>query len=549
MIFFENKQNMFYKIINEKSISLILLLFALSTIIITLWTLGLGMTMRDEGWYLYLIKDQPLEPIPTRFFEFFDGVFNGSIYAVRLSVFFVDVISVLIFSGGLYTYYKEKLYLDIYSLISLISLSILGIYLGHITVNYVFSYIILNREIVLSSLGLLMFSLNRKNKYSTIIMILSGYLIGNLIFIMITNTIYIILVLFFLFLEKKYQFAIKWYILGIILSIIVFFLFFQPFDSYILTLKQNIDKTINNKYLTNHGIKYLFSWIIETIKYLVYNVYTYILVIFGLLYLKNTKNKYLLYLLYFVGFCCSGIYIWENIFMPTNKVASMVPFIALMFFVLYKVIEKKGLSIFILFTLLIFLASISLSFGSDTMYSVRSNYLVFILPTTFILFQHLKDKRYLLIYTLIISIYFLNYLTLPYRTNWAQIKYCEQNIPLKSIGIDQNIKLDINKINELVLLQKFNVSNQNVILSSMFSWGYCYLLNCKPISYNFNLYEDSALEQLNKYKDEHLLILIEEKDSPHFNQSFIDKVFINFHAKKIIKKESNIHNLYLLSKD
>ncbi len=539
----------FSKITFDNFIAILLSFFAVIIIVVTFVTLNLGMTMRDEGWYLYLLKDQPLENNVTQFFLFFKNIFGSNIYAVRLTVFFTDLISASIFSVGLYVFFKQELKLNRNSFISLLSLSILGLYIGHISVNYVFSYITMNREVTLASFGFLLLALSTNKKFGDFLLILSGFLIGNLFFIMITNTPLILFILLFLYVKSEYRGAIKWFLIGVLLSIVSFFVFFQPITIFWDNLCQNIDQTLNNKFITNHGGKSMIKWTLSTISYFAYEVFPFFMMLIGVFSLENTSKttpKLLIYSFVLLFFC---IYSWINIIMPSNKVATMVPFLALMFLAFYQtLIEMKRLShLFLLFV--IFSSSLFLSFGSDTSYAVRSNYLVFVLPIVYMLFFHL-DRRvlYLKIFTGLLFIYFLIYLTLPFRTNWAQIKYIEQKIPVSTININQCIKLDNNTIEELKQLNDENILKQNVILSSMFSWGYMYLLECKPVSYRFNLYENSALNQLSKIRGDSTLVLVEEKNSPHFKESFIEKVYEKFGAKHIDVRHTNIHNLYFLHK-
>lgn len=533
---------------SSKHTAFLLSVMAIAITMLNIWCLNKGLMLREEGWFHYLVKDFPDFASSSNYYFYVKNLFNGKILINRITGFSIGILTAAVFACGLFNYFEKKANLNKYDLISLSALSILSLSLTNIIVCNVLAYTTMNREMVLLSMALLLFALSTKNKITeTALVFLSGLFAGSLFFIMITNMLMPLSVIIFLHFQKGHKKDAIWYALGIIASIICFFGLFYPYpiDHFIEGIVSNVDKTVNNKFVSQHGIFAMIIWCINAARFFGLQVLPLLLLYYAIPRIKSLAKpaKWSVLILLMLGI---GFYLYDYIVKPSGKVETMAPFVALYVIGLIEMIEEKR-NIWTL--LLIFSFLITLSLGSDTDISRKTNLIIFILPTAFIAIKSISpDKSGSLMGTTLalLAIYSALYFTLPFRNNWAGIVYSRQTLPIKELGINENIKIEPTTYNEIKELQSAGLNEKQVVLSSFYSWSYCYVLDCKPVFYGFNLYEDEALANINKLSSLSNLVLVEDKTDPPFSQHFFKALEEHPSYQGYEIKKTNWHNLYFL---
>ena len=156
----------------------------------------------------------------------------------------------------------------------------------------------------------------------------------------------------------------------------------------------------------------------------------------------------------------------------------------------------------IIIVFLLLLCPLCLSFGSNIQFYYRGgSYFVFIAPVlVFLVFKRSFIWKTTLILTLGLC-FCLFLLQIIGGRNWEGQKYFGKNhIPVNSIGVNQNLRMEQRWIDELKSCQEH--IPQGRVLCSRFHWGLVCLLNYQPICYDY------AVEATN---DERFKAIIDEE--------------------------------------
>jgi hypothetical protein len=134
----------------------------------------------------------------------------------------------------------------------------------------------------------------------------------------------------------------------------------------------------------------------------------------------------------------------------------------------------------------------------------------------------IKENRKLLVpfYLFISFVLFRFLIQFPNKPGWHDYKLAEQNIPLKSIGINQDIKLDALKIERLKKLKSIIPVNSKIVVSDNTLWGNAFLLSLNPLYLSYVFDEKNTIQVLNKMGN---VFLIEDINAP-FPNSFLKKM-------------------------
>ena len=556
------------------AVSFLPILYAIITLGAKIWQLDKGLVMSDEAYYLYLLKDMPRSGV-TQFFIYFQNIFRGDILSVRLMAFSLNLLGTSVFSYGVYSYFKKELKLTQKNFYLIWSFSFLLLFGG------IFSlwicYFTLNQFVVFMAMGLILLSIQRSIKWFTSLgIVLSGFFLGTLFFIMITNTpiILIITVLIYFLSDKTNHFRnCLLLIAGVLLSISAYFLFVDDLFLYINSFKKAFvnaiianDACANNHSAVNHNVAGIKIWSRETIIYLVKNVFIGVMILYGVTTVFRQRKQYSLY----VQFIILILFTWfvyacsvSNFIPEPYRFPSTTPFfIAYLYVLLLIVTEAKNKieSKNVLLFCFVFIIPVFLSLGTDVSLELRAvMYISFYLPVIYIMIKFL-NKRWRrvihVLFILFISVYFCYsmYLYGQDRFAWFEIIYTEQNIPVKSIGINQHVRLDKQKIETLQELKANINKNDHVIFgNSAMWWGYMYLLEAKPVSYNFWIEKDKIIQKLREKAPVNPKTLKYIIDTKRFVQT-IDTLFIydiknEIKADTIIKKEISSAIIYSFAAD
>lgn len=531
---------------------LILLICTFVIVGINIWTLNKGLMPRDEGWFNYLVKDCPRGMLTT-FYFFIPNLFGGNIIANRVVTLAIDLFTALLFGCSIYYYFLHKEKESRVRLLPVLTLSVISLSLFNILVCNVLGYTVMNRQTTLIATSLLLFAFSNDEKWGKLILIfLSGLVAGNVVFFMTTNILMPASVFVFLLCLKDYRKYALIYFIGCVAAVVVFFTVFypDPISTYVDVISRAVDMTVNNKFVTQHGSKAMMMWCVNALKFFGLEVFPLMGIFYLTIYFKSNKpqigTKVMLCLL-FVLFLF--FYVWQNVAQPQGKVETMAPFFALLMVCLVECIENKKTGLSFALICLVFSFVISLSIGSDTDISRKTNFFIFVLPLIYAAAKLASTQitlKAIFCMTALVVIYTAFFTTFPFRNNWAGIVYSRQTEKLESLGIHQNLLVEPRVYDETKELKEAGLQGKNVILSSMFSWSYCYILDCKPIDYNFNLYEDAALMSLKQKGITKDVVLVEENTDPPFTEEFKQAVLDVSGCSQITKVQTTWHNLYFL---
>ncbi len=519
-----------------EKLSFILLIILVSLILIVkFWVLDKGLVFSDDGWYLLLLRDLP-HGLASQFHLFFQNVFQNNIYLIRVTCYITTLISHIILAWGIYVFFKRRFNLSLASFFFILGFTVLG----DLNINPTpsFNYFTMNLQIVELSFGLLLLGVARKND---IFLVFSGLFIGALFFVMVTNVVIIPLVLISLWLltDKDVK-SVLFYVSGVLVLFVLYFLFIQSPTEYIGGILENVKKTIdigNSEYGALFLCKWFFSalfYLLEAafIAYLFYWVKRFI----DKIEIRNSFKKIIYIGCLVVGTAAILLFFKSGLF---------ILYWICLFLFLYeqrKVLDLKDKIIFLLFCF----TPVCLSFGTNISFTSRGYYyLSFITPLLFLLAKR-DFFNQLIVYLLIIVNLLVSLRTLHFP-NWEGSVRVEQVIPVASLNIQQNIKLSGEYIDILTSLQKYLKPGDNIIVDCH-CWGYACLLDLNPLTYTFRLNYPEVLEVIveqqridtcfnfgvllpTALEDERLLYLIGES-------------FPEFYSEKVIVEDKLSLTLY-----
>jgi hypothetical protein len=513
-----------------------------------------GLVIDDEAWFLLLIRDLPSGDAPTQFHKLFFNVFNGNIYKIRISYIFLEIISFLTFSTGLYYFLKNKYDLKKAHIFIFFTLTLIGYSIFSLPICNIPYYANLNKTLLPLSIGFFLFSIykyNRSEKHLYLLYI-SGLIVGFQPFIMITTiTIYLffLLLIFFYFDQQKIKHCI-YYCFGIITSISIYFVFIEsPIHFWENEIIVNFKSYSSSNYTEKHGILPILRWLSVTIKYIIFNCTLPAIGIIGIRYLFPFLNHFQKRGFFFVVALTGVLFFYFEIIKGEHEYASMNLFIAAFIFSMIDVfIVNKKYKQIIPITLLIFILPLLLSIGTDVDYKIRAtDYIGMYFPFIFILQLHLNKKKKL-VFSIILTCYFINYTSMYFRTNWGHFQYSEQKTVVKSLGINQNLQLNELNISNLNQLKPFFNKNESIVVSDKNLNGTCYLLRLKMITYDFKLNPGKIIERLNTSYIGDTLKMIESTYSK-FDSNFISDVQKLTPFKLTKTKNVGIHSILYFTRE
>jgi hypothetical protein len=531
------------------------ILYAIVTLFFKIWQLNKGIVMSDEAWYLLLMKDLP-HGMASNFHLYFKNIFQNDIYSIRVFAIVLSIIGSLVYSYGIYVFFKKQLNFTRKNFYIIWSFSFILLFGGIYTLWI--CYLTLNHFIIFVAGGFILIAFKSDRKWAAnLYTFLSGLFLGSLFFIMITNVPIILFFPLFIYLFDRTRFFSNSICLtfGIIFSIIIYFLFVEDFNSYFrgfisLFTETTFGTTINNdpRIGRGHGIMSLFYWLKDTTIYLIQKVFVATLILWGLVLIISEKQLHIIikivFIMIFIIYCKLN---WNSNFISQPyRFPSPIPFFASYICLLLLILTKKYVISIknYLFFGFIFIIPILLTFGTDLRFKWRSvSYLQFLLPIMYIMIEYIKENKnkFWFAFLLLVSVYFFYsiYLYRCDRFAWFKIVYTKQTESIQSLGIKQRIFIDEQKYD--LLKEVKGVVNQGdyVIIGDfdIWLWGVVYLLDLKPITYKYFFDEADALKKL---KEKSFTVdsfkCISSKNSP-IDSLFIDRLQKELEADTIIKRE------------
>ncbi len=486
----------------------------------------------DEGWYLCLLRDLPHFGA-TRFHLLFNNVFKNNIYAIRLACLLLQLLSSA-FMAMCMAIWTQKYYSN-YSIRKLTVLFFCATVLGQKGIEACpsFNYINLNKVCVEMGVGFLLLGLAKKKSFNYL---LSGFMLAFLFPIMIPNVIvfpFVIAVVFLLSVNKVRD------VIALIMGVFVFafgYMVFVESPSQIIADIVHETENVVDRGKNDYGWLFYVNWMIDTVMYL--SKWFFIaLSIFGIYHLLIKQKSLILKNKYFrfsiIGALSTVILLYSWYYIPpvfpvvNNHLftgGKDLHWVLLFLLILFDLIEKKTIRYEeLIFSILLLIVPLTLSFGSNVSFYVRHGaYFVFITPL--ILYYSLKRsakwKTIILcffVFTFAMSI--IGY----FGKNWHGEKHFGHQVSVKTIGINQNVRLTNEYIEALVDCRNHIPPNAKILCSAE-NWGVVSLLNYTPICYDFNI-DKNGVERIQKIVEEtvaedgHLWIIAAQD-----NQSFMDKL-------------------------
>ena len=516
-----------------------IVLFAIIRLLFHIWTLDKGLVFSDESYYLYLLKDLPISMSSSNFFKYFHNVFEGNIFLIRTAVLLVNIFSSFVFSFGLYLFFRDKYNLKTKNFLIILAYCTIGFHLCKPIVGDVFSYVTMNSQIMLLSLGFLFLALHFNNIISILMYVISGFIAGMLIFIMITNTPIIIFIMIIIYLFSQKYINLLYFVVGVFMSIAYYFVFVESLSIFYNNLLGAMQQAISGKLEGEHGITQMVKWFAGLVKFSLFSILLPTLTVFGFISIRQSQNKIIKGLIYFIGLLLIVFFYKKYIYLKPPGVSSIIPiFVVSCYIFISSIISSVKINrMHIVFLLVAGMTPICLTFGSDLTFEIRAAwYIMFIIPSLYLLtFECVKSQTMQSVLYILVILYCFNTFTFIHQNIWGNV-YTEQKISVSDLGIKQSIKLDRTRFDDLRNLQKLVKANETVVLSFPSLWGYAYLLNMKPIDYIFIDYY-----QLNIIKKQ--TVYIEDTNYP-FNARILKLLKENHSTFEKVDNKFNVYRIH-----
>jgi len=459
---------------------------------VNFYALGLNLIPSDEAWYLCLTRDLPHFG-STRFHLLFGNLFGNNIYANRVFCWVLQLLGSLILAGGLASFLQP--YMQKKKKWVVFFLALFAIYFGQMGIkdSPSLNYITLNKALAECGIGFLLMGLSRDRWFYCA---LTGFCIAGLFPVMITNSVIILPILIVIYILSSHKLRdICVFFAGMLVFVVYYFVFVESVDEVLSYFISQTESTIQRG-SDAYGVVFLIKWIKTSFMYLL-KCFVMACVI-SLVY--RSVNKYLssinaLLRWLIIGFVSILIllYMWTycqpHYPLVQYRIITWFKDLFWVFFFIFLLSDIQSKSLTrneVIIGSLFCLVPMCLSFGTNIEFNIRgSGYYAFILAVVLLMQCEKKRERKYVIAPLLLF-QFVVFLFSCTQTNWYGDKYLfGDKIPVKTIGIQQNIKLDKHYIDILEECQA-NVP-QGRVLCSKHRWISVCMLDYMPISYDIDL--------------------------------------------------------------
>lgn len=452
-------------------------------IAIIFWSLNRGLVMLDEAFYLLHMEENASPIAISNWYVFAKPLFDMDLLHLRFIVFSWLALSAF-FLGYSFSSYWDFGWPAWFSGI----LAVFAHFVLSIPVQYVPNNVTFNIFFIYSSLGFLFFALSKKGNKAIawLFLLLSGFCLGFLPFVMVTNTpmIGLFLIAVFLFFRGKQPFThtIFWF-LGVLLAVVSFFLVFQSPEIFIADFKEAMTFT---QYLGSHGLRPLIQWHVDTLIYFLGMPLALTLILYY--WANESLNEKS----------------WSNILIRSLGV------ILLLTLLVFDLTSRKGVFSSSLFYILVFATSLILmakkvkwdpkylslillavvpyfaTLGTDVPFQVRTaGYFVVLILLVIAMLQVIPLKKFNLLFLCLLVIVFLNFLSYPFREGWARYKLVAQTEKYTLPNGKGQIKLSPKVFENTVAISPYLTGKSQVVISHPNLWGYVYLSGAQALNLHF----------------------------------------------------------------
>lgn len=465
----------------------LMVIMALTIICVRFLALPNNLIFSDEGWYLSLLSGLPHSGIPTRFHLLFHDVFNNNIYSIRLACFILQFMASALMSFGLAIWMQKRCSDTKVWRVFILLLCSLFLVQG-VEDCPSFNYINLNKICVEFSVGFLFIGLAKQEAWCYLV---SGFFVAFLFPIMITNVILvpIMLAVIILLSEKRKRDSLM-FCCGLFLFAVYYMVFVETPREILSFVASEMESTVDRGG-SEYGARYLLTWVKNTLLYLTkfFLISALLYGVYRSLFIKKVINGKRIVVTLLFGIIVFVIihYCWR--YLPPDLPKAYLgdtlwTFLFFMMFVSY--IENKEVkydeTVLALFLVII---PVALSLGTIVHFCLRGqSYFVFIIPTVvfYVMRKGMKWKILLMSFFVFAFVLFLSSLL---RTNWHGENLFGNQVPVKTIGIEQNVNLSERYIEELKECE--NRIPQGEILCDFENWGLVCLLDYTPVSYEYDV--------------------------------------------------------------
>lgn len=408
-----------------------------------------------------------------------------------------------------------------------------GITPNHTSINVIIFNIII--------ICLSFFLLYKKN----IFLFMTGFFFACLTFVMITNNIFIIPLLLFLYLNDRKGFLkhVIWIGLGCLTLFSIYFIFLQSPKEFITGILKYLEALKHDK---NHGSSGLLIWHYKLLMELLIPLF---IIVFA-----STKLSRIPWVK-FILMGVSLLFLIYNIYIgiiSRYTVFHLLSFYFIAGIILFYTIKENNTSIKTIFAVLLIILPYFASFGTDVNFFIKAVfYFPFILVGSLYLGLQLgsnKGEILTLGFIITFTLATLTYFSYPFRTSWDGFyKLIEQDQAIEFKG--GTLYLDRERFQNLKEAYPYLKWQDNVLVSDPRLWGYVLLSDAKPPYqyFEFSEYTLNYIEENNLPRES--LLLIEDRGRP-FEREMLDKIFGNkYILEKIELADFNVYKVEKIMKD
>jgi len=455
-----------------------------ATLVLTLTFLLLdnGIT-HEEGWMAYLLKVMPSDlSVGMRYPLLFRNVFHDDIYLIRVAWFIMNFVSAMVFAWGLRSFLDRRLgknnkYLWVLTVV----------FLGQLAVpdQPMLHYYSLNLIVTEISLGCILAALSGRPRF---ILTVAGIFNSMLLTIMVPNVVILLFELAFIFVVSNRKILDgALFVLGPVL-LLAGYLCVAPSPGHIFEeFWREVVATVNRSEGA-YGLAFMVNW---SLKGLFYLLCLYVAALcarcFSLFAGRSSKPFLIRYrlvltlavlvvVLICIWICTSTRYYDGSI---GGRIRDIY-WVVLFYMILCGTFDRDRIVIALL--VLLSLAPACLSVGTAVPFPNRYGYyLSFITPAIFLL---PRIGRHELKYLLIFVLFFAFARKAPFGAKWEGSVWLDQNIPLKTMNIEQNIKVDRATANGLQFCRE-HIPEGSSVITHKYLWTYVELLDYRSLSSTF----------------------------------------------------------------
>ncbi len=383
-------------------------ILAVVTLVLNVWKAFHGITMHDDAWYLFLLRDGYVSA--SQYNLLFHNVFGGNIAAVKISEIVLELAGAVVFAWGIWSYYRKENRFTKMDFLSLFSLVYISTSLFCVLLT-VISYATLIGVIYYMTWGVSLYALSVKKRWvKNLCYFIAGLLCGLSPFVMITTIPMLFILWGFIFLSETKQwryYSLLAGIVGFVSSVVMFFSFCLPFQEYVALVTNKASLAISGGLDETHGLKQILLWIYQSITgFYLAEILVGAMFVVGCYYLIPKLNKANKWMVCALVAAFVLYYYYTAVWRKGYSVATVTPFyICAALCIIYTLQHSQSIRQSVLYILLFF-TPFFLALGTDTALAFRSYwYMGFILPVIYCVCKAQVRRHILPYFVLLVGVY------------------------------------------------------------------------------------------------------------------------------------------------